>query len=135
MRRHSAFPPRTTSRWLGGLTARWDLDYDGTFDTGWLPLGLPGEQTVSLADAEAGTRVSVKAEVRDSQGNLNGATMNVDLVGPTIEPRLAGKGCGCDAVGRSTSDVQSTRGSLAIPTVIGLALMSGLRRRRRAGEK
>lgn len=61
----------------GALSARWDLDYDGTFDTDWVPLG-----EMTIADAVEGVPHAVKVEVRDGQGNVGGATALLEVHAP-----------------------------------------------------
>lgn len=85
------------------LFARWDLDYDGTFDTEWLPLG---EQTIPLVDVPVGAKLGVKVEVRDSQGNINGSTATIEVAtepgpAPGSDPASAADACGCRSVGRT----------------------------------
>jgi hypothetical protein len=107
------------------ITARWDLDYDGTFDTGWIPLG---EQPVPLADGEPGTFAGVKVEVRDAQGNLNGATARIErpvLAGPVVPSGPpATDACTCDVVGAA-----SDRRPDVAPVMIALAALMFCRRR------
>ncbi len=83
-----------------GLTARWDLDYDGTFDTGWLALG---RRPISLATALPGERHGVKAVVRDGQGNVGGATLAFDVLAAPETALVGGDGCGCRTSGRTPS--------------------------------
>ncbi|MDF2695326.1 MAG: peptidase and in, kexin, sedolisin, partial [Labilithrix sp.] len=111
-----------------GLFARWDLDYDGTFDTDWLPLG---EQAIPLADAALGAKIGVKVEVRDSQGNLNGATTTIEVVppAPVADPgsgAAADEGCLC----RSTGGAPTGRTRAIVGGALALALAFARRARR-----
>ncbi|HVH43921.1 MAG TPA: hypothetical protein VM925_16320, partial [Labilithrix sp.] len=121
-----------------GLTARWDLDYDGAFDTGWLPLGEAGEQAIALADAVIGSKIGAKVEVRDTQGNLNGATITLEVGPPegaaaapqAQEPAKAEEvGCACRTVGRSRTS-ERTPASLAVGGALALACLVRMTRRR-----
>lgn len=120
----------TDNEAAAALTARWDLDYDGTFDTEWLPLG---DQVVAVNDAAVGARLAVKVEVRDGEGNINGATALVDVTdsapaaaAPSTATGDSDDGCGCRVVTGSSS-----RTSIAA-SAVGLAIaLASLRRRRR----
>jgi hypothetical protein len=115
------------------LTARWDLDYDGTFDTEWLPLG---EQTVPLTDTPVGTKVSVKVEVRDNQGNINGATTTIEVVppaataAPAASSKAADEGCLCRATGGSAASRSQASMSVGVALIFGATLLVRARRRR-----
>ncbi len=64
----------------GSLRARWDLDYDGTLDTDWLPVT---ERVITLGQSgSAGVRV----EVHDGQGHLSTATALVVIDPNAPEP-------------------------------------------------
>jgi len=60
------------------LLVRWDVGYDGTWDTGWLPIG-PLERVF-----DAPGRIDVKAQVRDEFG-LPGAAAVSFVVGEAVE--------------------------------------------------
>jgi len=114
---------------LEGLTARWDLDYDGTFDTDWLPLGV---QVVPVAERALGAVIGVKAEVRDGQGNLRGATMNLVVGEPAPVTAIAPgapaeeeSGCGCRVPGRG----RALAGGGALALAVALAGVVFARRR------
>ncbi len=101
------------------LRVRWDLDYDGTFDTEWMPLG----------ESPEGLTPAVKVEVRDGQGNVGGATALLDLAAPApaAPPPPAADaddGCGCRAAGAERSPIAAFGGAFAI------ALAALVRRRR-----
>lgn len=122
----------------GALTARWDLDYDGTFDTEWLPLGDAGKQTVSFADAAVGAAIGVKVEVRDAQGNLNGATTILVAGEPKPAEVDSGNGAPADDVGcacRTTGGATRSGGRLGETSALfamGALLALRSRRRRRS---
>ncbi len=64
----------------GALRARWDVNYDGTPDTDWLPIG---EQVITVGESgSAGIRV----EVYDSQGHLSTATAIVNIDPNALDP-------------------------------------------------
>jgi subtilisin family serine protease len=56
------------------LVARWDLDYDGTPDTPWQPVGAQ-----SVRSGASGF-VNVRVEVRDGQGYSAAATARIQVV-------------------------------------------------------
>jgi subtilisin family serine protease len=87
------------------LRVRWDLDYDGQFDTDWLPLG---EQVVPVNDLPAGSTLGVKAEVRDGQGNTRAATAKLTVlppaaIAPTANEATTDAGCSCRVMRRTTA--------------------------------
>lgn len=103
------------------LSARWDLDYDGAYDTEWQPLG----------EMEAPAGAVVRVEVRDGQGNLSGATALVGdgdpaAAAPPPEAAADDGGCGCRLAGDRRAS--SSSAGLALAFALGLALA-----RRRAG--
>jgi hypothetical protein len=116
-----------------GLSARWDLDYDGTFDTGWLPLG---EQAVPLGETPVGAKLGVRVDVRDSQGNVSGATTTIEVrpaeVPPVLTPAPANdEGCLCRAAGRSlVSERTRAPVPVGVALALGAALIVRIRRRR-----
>jgi len=86
-----------------GSKVRWDLDYDGKFDTDW---SSTTTQTLTIADLGVRT---VRVDVLDADGYVRGATANVTIAVPKAEPppepppavapeEKAG-GCGCSVVG------------------------------------
>lgn len=100
------------------LRARWDLDYDGIFDTEWLPLG---EQNVQPAMAGRQSNVGVKAEVRDGQGNVNGATTIVHFDAQASEAASSPVegACSCTFPGSAPSS-KGLLSLLVLPTIAGL---------------
>jgi hypothetical protein len=110
------------------LTARWDLDYDGTFDTQWLPLG---EQKISLAESELGAKLGVKVEVRDSQGNIDGATTTIEVVAPPPPPVPTAAEPKADSGCASTTSQPGSPALLA-STIGLLAVVLRVRRRQRS---
>lgn len=88
----------------GDLLARWDLDYDGTPDTAWEPLG-PKTFT-----ADTPSFRDVKVEVLDADGYLAGASARIVFGEPKPEAPLtpagdtAGDGgCGCHSAPASAA--------------------------------
>lgn len=81
------------------LRMRWDLNYDGDFDTDWLPVAAQAIDT-----AAPGVR-NAKVEVRDAEGYVAADTMLVRIVEgvaspapppPSTTPTAASDdGCGC----------------------------------------
>jgi subtilisin family serine protease len=63
-----------------GLQYRFDLNYDGKWDTGW-----SDDPAVELGVAEA-SRVTVKMQVRDEVGNLDAVLLVLDLDPSTVWP-------------------------------------------------
>lgn len=87
------------------LKARWDFDYDGTFDTEWAPLAE--QQAPTGAE---GSKLFVKVEVMDANGNVAAdtglVTVGPKAVKPASTPANADSsddGCGCATVGRTTA--------------------------------
>ncbi|MFO0560770.1 MAG: S8 family serine peptidase [Polyangiales bacterium] len=88
------------------LVARWDLDYDGTPDTPWQPVGAQ-----SVRSGTSGF-VNVRVEVRDGQGYSAAATARIQVVALSevpMEDRLFDpifveqmRGCHCATPGART---------------------------------
>jgi hypothetical protein len=60
----------------GTMRARWDFDYDGTWDTDWVPLDdveVPASDDASVAGVVRVVRVAV----HDDAGNVSGATATI----------------------------------------------------------
>lgn len=116
------------------LRARWDLDYDGTPDTDWVPVA-----DRVIPTGEPGV-VAVRVEVRDADGYVMPAVARVEAVRDLPDPADAGadggtgggtvgdgEGCGCGVVGAAPSRAGAW---------IGLALLGLVTtRRRRAGAR
>lgn len=120
----------------GALRARWDLDYDGTPDTGWLPLA-----DRVIPTTEPGV-VAVRVEVRDGDGYVMPAVARVEAVRDLPDPPDAGgadggapadggvgvgggaEGCGCGVVGTKRDGAGAWIG-------LALAGLAVARRRRR----
>lgn len=105
------------------LAVRWDLDYDGKPDTDWEPLAVR-----KIAARELGW-ISVKVEVRDTQGNVaaDTALVHVTEAKPAPPPNVTTPppppgGCGCTTTGGDE------RGGLL--SVVAIAASIVLRRRR-----
>lgn len=110
------------------LRLRWDTDYDGAPDTGWV-----GLEALSLPTPTLGA-VSVRVEARDGQGNVRGDTARIEVVamlppppppdaGPVRAPAPADEGCGCATPGRAPQHISAS---------LVLALLAARARRRRA---
>ncbi len=114
-----------------GLRVRWDLDYDGTFDTPWEPIG---SKTIQV---DAPTMRWVRVDVLDSDGYVRGATAKL-VIGPVevepppsnpvVEPEKpsSSSGCGC-----STPASDPSASGLGVAGVLALAMMRKRSRRRR----
>jgi hypothetical protein len=114
------------------LRARWDLDYDGTPDTPWQPIG------VQPVRAGVDGFVNVRVEVRDGQGYVSATTTRIQVVpieqlspeDRMFDPELAPRGCTC-AVPGASKNALGPRASIAT-LAMGLAAVT-LRRARRRG--
>lgn len=109
------------------LRARWDLDDDGTFDTGWEPMTSNGATKTITLDAPAIR--DVRVDVLDGAGYVRGATKRL-VVGPwQADPAPASdatngsSGCGCSTPARDNG-----AWAVALPLLVTFQL---LRRRRR----
>jgi subtilisin family serine protease len=110
------------------LRARWDLDYDGTWDTGWEPLGA--RDVPVTTDAV----VAAKVEVLDGQGNVSGDTALLVVATAPIGGPDGGAGaspngggsCGCSVPGRGVGGPFA-----ALFATAGLVGVMVRRRRRR----
>ncbi len=107
-----------------GARARWDLDYDGTPDTDWEPIGPK-----TLTGDALGVK-TIRVDVLDADGHLRGATARVEVAaelpdpGPTAPAGAPADdgGCGC-----RTSRPRSASAGLAFAALFG----AGWMRRRR----
>jgi hypothetical protein len=114
------------------LRARWDLDYDGTPDTPWQPIGA---QPVR---AGVDGFVNVRVEVRDGQGYVSATTTRIQVVpieqlspeDRMFDPELAPRGCACAAPGASSGALG--RWASFATLAMGLAAVTLRRARRRA---
>jgi subtilisin family serine protease len=111
------------------LRARWDTDYDGTPDTGWIAL-----DPFTLPTPSLGT-VNLRVEVRDGQGYVRADTARIEVVamlppppdaGTSAPPSTPDGSCGCAVPGRSST--QHLPWWLAL--VVALQRASASRRRR-----
>ncbi len=109
------------------LLARWDLDYDGKFDTGWEAIASRTFTSDAIATRD------IKVEVLDADGYLGGATARIvfgapkpDALTPASDGDAGGGGCGC-----------STTPSRAAPVSIVAAFvaLAFIRRRSRAASQ
>jgi MYXO-CTERM domain-containing protein len=105
------------------LRARWDLDYDGTWDTGWEPLG-PRDVPVS-----ADSIVAAKVEVLDGQGNVSGDTVLLTVATTPIGNPDGGTGASPD--GGSCGCSVPARGPEAPVSILAVGALAGLLARRR----
>ncbi len=99
------------------LEARWDFDYDGTWDTDWI---AAGDATVPTKEAFP---LAVKVEVHDEQGNLVGAA---GMVARGEGPSRSSEGCSAAPGGERRPVVASW-----LPVVAALLLLARKRASRR----
>jgi MYXO-CTERM domain-containing protein len=111
------------------MRARWDLDYAGTWDTGWEPLGA--------RDVPVGpdTIVAAKVEVLDGQGYVSGDTALLSVASTPVGGLDGGTGanpngngsCGCSVPGQSAGG--SALSLFAMAGLVGVAARRRARRR------
>lgn len=110
-----------------GLFARWDDDYDGTFDTEW---GAVEDRDVDLGDTFP---AGIGVEVHDDHGNVVRATAVVaqgDAPPATPASSTTTSG-GCSIVQRGTPARGDERGGSLPPALAVVGVLAGLARRRR----
>ncbi|MGM0557921.1 MAG: S8 family serine peptidase [Myxococcota bacterium] len=72
---------------------RFDFEYDGEFDTGW----LDDSEIAGMVDAEPGQTVTSRVEVRDTMGLRSGTIADTVVSLPAADTGMADAGAGADA--------------------------------------
>lgn len=104
----------------GTLLARWDVDYDGAWDTAFEPLA-----SQSLRASESGLPSAVRVEVHDAAGNVAGAAARVASTEAELETTNGSESVDTDELGGGGCSIRSTP-TESLRSVFGLLTLAAL---------